>query len=67
MPCKTPVKVKDPTIHLEVIVIPEKVYVIRNHFGKEIKIGLFTSPKTGQKFRALLPDVYPICEDGERQ
>ena len=60
MQCRVPVKVKDPTIHLEVEVVPEKVYVIRNHMGKVIKIGLFTSPKTGKKFRALLPDAYPV-------
>ncbi|MEM0026783.1 MAG: chromatin protein Cren7 [Ignisphaera sp.] len=60
MPCSLQVKVKDPTSHLEVILIPEKVYVIRNHTGKIIKIGLFKSPKTGQIFRALLPDNY-IC------
>ncbi len=60
MPCRVPVKVKDPTIHLEVEVVPEKVYVIRNRMGKTIKIGLFTSPKTGKKFRALLPEAYPV-------
>ncbi len=63
MPCKTPVKVKDPTIHLEFELVPEKVYIIKNHYGKTIKIGLFTSPKTGKKFRALLPDTYPICKE----
>ena len=61
MPCRIPVKVKDPTSHLEVVIAPEKVYVIENHMGKRIKIGLFTSPRTGKKFRALLPDAYPEC------
>ncbi len=58
MVCRTPVKVKDPTSHLEMVIVPEKVYVLRNHRGKEIKIGLFVSPRTGKKFRALLPDAY---------
>ncbi|MEL9939906.1 MAG: chromatin protein Cren7 [Ignisphaera sp.] len=58
MPCSLQVKVKDPTSHLEVTLAPEKVYVIRNHMGKVIKIGLFKSPKTGQMFRALLPESY---------
>ncbi len=62
MPCRTPVKVKDPTSHLEVEIVPEKVFVIENHMGKKIKIGLFTSPRTGRKFRALLPDAYPDCD-----
>ena len=61
MPCSTSVKVKDPTTHLEIVTTPEKVFVIRNR-GKEIKIGLFTSPKTGLKFRALLPPTYPCQE-----
>ncbi|MCI4437192.1 MAG: chromatin protein Cren7 [Ignisphaera sp.] len=61
MPCSTSVKVKDPTTHLEIVATPEKVFVIRNR-GKEIKIGLFTSPKTGLKFRALLPPTYPCQE-----
>jgi len=60
MPCTVPVKVKDPTIHLEFELVPDKVYVIRNPYGKIVKIGIFTSPKTGKKFRALLPDAYPI-------
>ncbi|MDK6028276.1 chromatin protein Cren7 [Ignisphaera sp. 4213-co] len=58
MPCTVQVKVKDPSTHLEIILAPEKVYIIRNHLGKTIKIGVFTSPKTGQKFRALLPNSY---------
>ena len=58
MVCKNAVNVRDPTQHVIVTIPPEKVYMIRNHRGKHIKIGLFTSPRTGQKFRALLPLNY---------
>jgi hypothetical protein len=58
MPCKTKVKVKDPTSHLEMVIAPEKVYVIKNSKGSTIKVGLFISPKTGHNFRALLPSEY---------
>jgi len=61
MPCRVPVKVKDPHSHLVEVIPPDKVFVIRNHRGKVIKIGLFTSPRTGRKFRALLPNAYPEC------
>jgi hypothetical protein len=61
MVCKNPVKVKDPYSHIEVVIVPEKVFVIKNHRGKEIKIGLFKSPKTMQYFKALLSNIY-ICE-----
>ena len=59
MPCNQIVVVKDPTTHLEVELTPEKVYVIKNHRGKTVKIGLFVSPKTGKYFRALMPKDYP--------
>uniref|UniRef100_A0A7C4FDE6 Chorismate-binding protein n=1 Tax=Ignisphaera aggregans TaxID=334771 RepID=A0A7C4FDE6_9CREN len=58
MPCRTQVKVKDPTSHLDIVIAPEKVFVIRNSRGKIVKIGLFISPKTGRSFRALLPLTY---------
>lgn len=58
MACKNTVSLKDPIQHTIVIQVPEKVYIIRNHLGKCIKIGLFTNSKTGQKFRALLPSDY---------
>jgi len=58
MTCTTEVKVKDPTTHLEISIAPKKVYVIKNHRGNIIKIGIFVSPKTEQLFRALLPDSY---------
>jgi hypothetical protein len=58
MPCRTQVKVKDPTSHLDITITPEKVFVIRNSRGKIVKIGLFISPKTGRSFRALLPLTY---------
>uniref|UniRef100_A0A7C2VAW2 Chorismate-binding protein n=1 Tax=Ignisphaera aggregans TaxID=334771 RepID=A0A7C2VAW2_9CREN len=61
MVCKNVVKVKDPYSHLVVTIPPEKVFVIRNHRGKEIRIGLFRSPKTSQYFRALLSSAYN-CE-----
>jgi hypothetical protein len=61
MVCKNPVKVKDPYTHTEIVTVPEKVFVIRNHRGKEIKIGLFKSPKIMLYFRALLSNAY-ICE-----
>ncbi|MEM1559945.1 MAG: chromatin protein Cren7 [Ignisphaera sp.] len=61
MSCKKIVKVKDPYSHQDVLIAPEKIYIIKNHRGKEIKIGLFKSPKTLQYFRALLSNIY-ICE-----
>lgn len=61
MACSAKVKVKDPYTHLEVELAPERVYVIENHMGKKIKIGLFRSPRTGKIFRALLPNTYPEC------
>jgi len=61
MVCKNEVKVKDPTSHTVITIAPNKVYVIRNHRGKEIKIGLFISPRTSKYFRALLPYTYS-CE-----
>lgn len=58
MVCKNTVGLKDPIQHTVVTQAPEKVYMIRNHLGKYIKIGLFVNSKTGQKFRALLPSDY---------
>uniref|UniRef100_A0A7J3QDX0 Chorismate-binding protein n=1 Tax=Ignisphaera aggregans TaxID=334771 RepID=A0A7J3QDX0_9CREN len=58
MVCRDIVSVKDPLQHITIKLAPEKIYVIRNHLGKSIKIGIFTSSKTGQKFRALLPSNY---------
>ncbi len=59
MACKNAVNVKDAIQHIVVALVPEKVYVIRNHLGKSIKIGLFVNTKTGRKFRAILPSNYP--------